>query len=109
MYIIIWLCFRYFVVSYFLTLIFIFLSFQPIFSYHIPRDFIVIKFSINTFFLDFKFLSLGTASYHITAVTDTDRVLAFMLMKYGFEIILLIAYYDRVIYAHVLVNVAQVV
>lgn len=30
-------------------------------------------------------------------------------MKYGFEIIFLIAYYDRVISAHVLVNVAQVV
>jgi len=38
-----------------------------------------------------------------------DRVLAFMLMKYGFEIIFLISYYDRVIYTHVLVNVAQVV
>jgi hypothetical protein len=61
------------------------------------------------FFLDLTFLSLGTASYHNTAVTNTDSVLAFMLMKCGFEIVLLIAYYDRVIYAHVLVNVAQVV
>jgi hypothetical protein len=32
-----------------------------------------------------------------------------MLMKCSFEIIFLIAYYDRVIYADVLLNVAQVV
>jgi len=32
-----------------------------------------------------------------------------MFMKYSFEIIFLIAYYDRVIYSRVLVNVAQVV
>jgi hypothetical protein len=32
-----------------------------------------------------------------------------MLMKRGFEIIFFIAYYDRVIYAHVLVNIAQVI
>jgi hypothetical protein len=78
------------------------------FPYRIPREFIVIKFSIKTF-LRFKFRSLVTATYHSTLVIDTDRVLAFMLMTCCFEIIFLIAYYDRVIYAHVLVNVAQVV
>jgi len=49
------------------------------------------------------------ASYHSSVVIDMDRDLAFMLMKFSFEIIFLIAYYDRVIYAHILVNVTQVV
>jgi hypothetical protein len=69
---------------------------------------LLLNFQLQSF-VNFKFRSLVTASYHTNAAIDMVKVLTFMLIKCVFEIIFLIAYYDRVIYAHVLVNVAKVV